>query len=722
MPWRFEVHGLRTVFGRRLVLLFVITALLPTSWVAYDAYRRIDRQLTKQAGEQTRRIADSAVMALLDRLQLAEAEMDVVARLLADGHDLTAGMVSLPPFHLLTDVAVVRSGGEVWTLDGQLGPPVPRRPDRSAQTPWHLALTPVTGEARSGVWMARSLDDGVILWARLDGDALVRAARLHAEVPGAIGICLLADGAPPVSCTTTLDPEGLARAIRSGLGERRSGSLVYDHPDGAMWLGVSEAYLQVRYGSASWIMVIALDRETLLADADAFRWLFPRVLLVALFLVMLVSNDQIRRSLRPLEALTAAAQRVGGGDLATRVTIRSRDEFGAVGKAFNRMARQLDRQFRSLDALRRIDHAALAEPSRSALTRAVLENAADVVPADAVALCLLDPGRGGVVHSRVADGRTVAEHVRVEWMPGSGDAEIVTAATPPGWVEGVPPFSTEPYVRFLTLRVGRDPAVGALLLASHDPEAFLPEVHQTALRLADQVALALSTADLVDRLDQAHTGALAALGRSVDLVAPWAAGHAERVAALSVAMGQASGLTPADTDRLRCAALLHDIGTIGVPAGILQRLGALRPHEEELLRDHVGLGARVLEPIAAFADIMPVVEQHHERWDGAGYPAGLAGEAIHPLARILAVADEFDTLTSEGPDGPGLCPFEALARIRAEAGAAFAPEAADALHAILRFTAPPADGAVVGHAPDARRGHPVGAPGSVSTTFDERLR
>jgi putative nucleotidyltransferase with HDIG domain len=171
-------------------------------------------------------------------------------------------------------------------------------------------------------------------------------------------------------------------------------------------------------------------------------------------------------------------------------------------------------------------------------------------------------------------------------------------------------------------------------------------------------------------------------------VSPWTAGHSERVAALSLAMGRHLGLAQSDLDHLQSAALLHDIGKIGVPAAILDLPVGLRPEQLDRLREHVPLGGRILEPIPAFSDILPVVLQHHEHWDGTGYPAGLSRSDIHPLARIVSVANAFDGLTSEQPDRPALDVAAALDSIAARSGTAYEPAAVHALAGVLRRPLP----------------------------------
>ena len=122
------------------------------------------------------------------------------------------------------------------------------------------------------------------------------------------------------------------------------------------------------------------------------------------------------------------------------------------------------------------------------------------------------------------------------------------------------------------------------------------------------------------------------------------------------------------------ASPLHDIGKVGIDDAVLLKKGKLTEKERDFIREHVRWGARILEPIAAFADILPIVLQHHEHFDGSGYPEGLAGEAIHLNARIFAVADTFDALTSHRPYREAMSTEQAIEIITKRSGSQFDPK------------------------------------------------
>ena len=159
---------------------------------------------------------------------------------------------------------------------------------------------------------------------------------------------------------------------------------------------------------------------------------------------------------------------------------------------------------------------------------------------------------------------------------------------------------------------------------------------------------------------------------------PYTAGHERRVAELAVAIGAEMGLRGPKLDGLRLASLIHDIGKISVPAEILAKPGRLSVVEFNLIKQHSQAGHDILATIEFQQPVAQIVMQHHERLDGSGYPQGLLGEEIMQEARILAVADVVEAMSSHRPYRPALGMGPALAEIREGAGARYDAEAAAA--------------------------------------------
>jgi putative nucleotidyltransferase with HDIG domain len=158
-------------------------------------------------------------------------------------------------------------------------------------------------------------------------------------------------------------------------------------------------------------------------------------------------------------------------------------------------------------------------------------------------------------------------------------------------------------------------------------------------------------------LKKAHLESVKVLAEAIDAKDPYTRGHSDRVKKMSLRLALSLGLTEYKLEILEYGALLHDIGKIGINDGILQKSGALTPEEFQLIQEHPLIGVKIVEGIEFFEDMIPMIRSHHERFDGCGYPDGLIGEVIPLGARIIAVSDAFDAMTSLRPHRP-LMPLE----------------------------------------------------------------
>jgi putative nucleotidyltransferase with HDIG domain len=181
----------------------------------------------------------------------------------------------------------------------------------------------------------------------------------------------------------------------------------------------------------------------------------------------------------------------------------------------------------------------------------------------------------------------------------------------------------------------------------------------------------------------AYLGAIRALAAALDARDPYTAGHSERVSSLSVLIARRFDLTDAQIDVIRLGALLHDIGKIGVPDNILRKAGPLTAEEFEQIKRHPGLGARILRQVPFLAAHLPIVELHHERPDGKGYPFGLLADDIPLDARIVHVADAFDAMTSARAYRPARACAAALTELQRCVGTEFDAAVVDALTAAM---------------------------------------
>ena len=180
------------------------------------------------------------------------------------------------------------------------------------------------------------------------------------------------------------------------------------------------------------------------------------------------------------------------------------------------------------------------------------------------------------------------------------------------------------------------------------------------------------------RIRTSFLSAITALAYALEAKDKYTSGHSQRVAEISVAIAKEMGLSQHSTERIRQAGLIHDIGKIGVRESVLNKPGHLTDEEFQHVKEHCETGEHILAPIVEDEEILKVVRHHHERYDGTGYPNRLSAEQIPLGARIMAVADTYDAMTSERPYRKAMSDETAYAEIESGKRTQFDPEAADA--------------------------------------------
>jgi HD-GYP domain-containing protein (c-di-GMP phosphodiesterase class II) len=195
--------------------------------------------------------------------------------------------------------------------------------------------------------------------------------------------------------------------------------------------------------------------------------------------------------------------------------------------------------------------------------------------------------------------------------------------------------------------------------------------------ISNESAIYLENAILFGDVHGLMMGLLHSLTSAVDAKDAYTCGHSERVALLSRHLAGLAGRPDPEIERIYMAGLLHDVGKIGVPESVLQKTGKLTPEEFDQMKKHPEIGARILADVKQVEDIIPGVLYHHERYDGKGYPSGIAGKDIPLMGRIICLADCFDAMTSNRTYRKALPLEVALAEIRRCSGTQFDPELAE---------------------------------------------
>lgn len=248
-------------------------------------------------------------------------------------------------------------------------------------------------------------------------------------------------------------------------------------------------------------------------------------------------------------------------------------------------------------------------------------------------------------------------------------------------------FDSEKATWFV-FNLGEQGRLQGLLIVGIQDAVALPRLQRYLPLLAGQAAVALGNAYLHQTSERNYLQTIAALAGAVDAKDPYTHYHSRNVTAYCLAMADYLGMSDREREDLRNAALLHDIGKIGMPETILNKPGSLTSAEYEIIKTHPDIGYRILKPVTALADIPVTVRHHHERFDGGGYPLKLSGEEIPFHSRILAVADVFDAITSDRTYRPSPGLDYAVSELRSNAGTQLDPELVGAFLEILSERTP----------------------------------
>jgi putative nucleotidyltransferase with HDIG domain len=223
---------------------------------------------------------------------------------------------------------------------------------------------------------------------------------------------------------------------------------------------------------------------------------------------------------------------------------------------------------------------------------------------------------------------------------------------------------------------GKHFLLGVLQLVNKSDGPFTMEDASWLEAFGGFAASLMARANLLAQIKRQYLGTIASLAEAVDAKDPYTHGHSLRVAAYSVALGEAIGLNPETLFDLRVSSVLHDIGKIAIPDVILLKKARLTDEEYAIIKTHTREGVRILKPVSFRPQIYEGILYHHEKWDGTGYPEQLQGHNIPLFGRIIAFADAFDTITTERPYKKAFSFDEGRQIVLRDAGTHFDPELA----------------------------------------------
>ncbi len=693
---RFDKTFLRSKFGIRLFTLFVACALLPLFVLLVISYHSVSAELEEQAERRLQELGKSTVMGIIARLNLLDVELQLAEHSLLSGSTGNEFKVNPERFRSIVLKSAASPGR---TLAGS--PFVP--PDLTSSQHDHL-------DANQPLFHAQEQADGTyrfllgrncpslensppsILWGEIENSYLWWGPPRDNTLPAEADLVILLEDLPnPVLSTTELTPE-ILRTLSEKVSEQSMGSLLWQDAEKVDFRAqYRSANLRPLYGSAAMTIVIGEASNLSMQPFFDFKRNLIGTILLSLWIILLLTIGQIRRHLVPLQELQRGTKEIAEGQLETRVEVQTDDEFADVAASFNSMAGNLEIQFKTLRTSNEFVEAVLSSLNTNRIIDTVLVEFQQLLDSARVVVTLTEREGQSVGHQFYRDsGDTMTTGPLVRKISDS-DLEqlhhsrhhvlVPPGAVPPSYYLSDQKTTILPILAFPIFLHGDLVSViaGSLHASSRLEDSDLA-LHR---HVANQVAVALSNAELVEDLDAMSWGTLTALGRTIDVRSHWTMGHSERVMDLAQRVGKAMGLSDARLDSLLRASLLHDIGKIGVPTDILDKKGSLSPEEMSRVREHVRIGVQILRPVPALRDVVPLVAQHHEWYDGTGYPAGLAGDEICLEAQILAAVDCYDALRSNRPYRAALSHDAVIRYMTKHVGTQFEPQVVDSLLTLL---------------------------------------
>ncbi len=682
---------LRSKVAWRIFFLFVCCSLIPIVGMAVFSYHDVSNQIETQGLRRLQKQTQNYGMTIYERLRFLEAVLDQV-RSPGDVSTAPAPPATGASAHLIEDlhqfeaVALFTDQGKALVIQGPLHAFPKLAPDQLAALKKGQPVLVIQRETPSStrLWMAVEVQSpgrgAAYRMGQINLDYLMGIGAANG-LPSMTGLIVLEQNGQPIvgsmDLSSAVAVKGMERT-HDGFSRHFEFKLHGVRYLASYW----PLFIRSRYFGSNWTIILAQSRKSMLAPMAQFKAIFPLVILMSIWVVLLLSIITIRRSLVPLERLQEATKRVASRDFTRPVVVSSRDEFQDLADSFNAMAGEIDRQFKTLTTIAEIDRAILSSLDTRTIVSSLLERIHGLVACD-IAVIGVKNGKESELHLYSRDSLGIRSHstdFQIEHLAALEASSHLIVDSSNAAFNGFFAMSQMPIQALVVVPIRHQKALyGVIAIGCQQQKASFQDEVSGLTQLSDQVAVAVSNARLLSRLDQLNWETLMALARTVDAKSPWTAGHSERVTQLSLKIGKAMGLPEENLNILHRAALLHDIGKISVPTSILDKPGKLTEAEYHIVQQHPKTGARILEPVSAYQDAIPLVLQHHECFDGSGYPGGLAGADISQGARILCVADVYDALISERPYRESWPKERVRQFIHLGAGVKFDPEVVQAL-------------------------------------------
>ncbi len=686
---------LHSKVARRIFVMFILCALIPISALALLSYFQVSEQLTRQSMERLYNSSKTHGLSIYERFLFLETNLILLVNRVLKEADRSSVLNSeeiLGEYGAkrFISVTLVRQSGEINHLFGnfEISAIEGFKTAKNAEAGKTSIIFKENKDGPSSVYMMIPLDKN-----NPGSDKIIAEVEIsylwgigHENIlPPMTDLCII-DQFRNVLVSSFPVSDSLLHQVMIKKDDYLSNFFQYTADQQNFYVSYRPVFLKSGFDAPNFSVVLRRSEADVLSPLTEFKFIFPLVVLLSIWIVLFLSVFLIRRSLNPLEKLKEGALRVAQNDFKTQVLVNSKDEFEDLAGSFNLMSRQLDRHFESLIARSELDRAILSSLSVKKIINTALTRMYGFFSCDSISINLVLDKKPDACQGYILTDTSVRK-TQEEFFNITPDDQYALEKNPqyvlidlkdkqPSYLGQIAPRNMK---SFLVLPLFLNKVLkGTVALGYKYDRAYSEDDLNQARQIADQLTVALSNSSLVMELEKLNLGTLEALARTVDAKSSWTAGHSERVTILSIKIAQILGLDQKQINTLQRSAFLHDIGKIGIPLAILDKPDRLTDEEFEKIKEHPVIGAQILEPIDAYADVIPIVLQHHEKYNGKGYPYGISGEDIVIGARILAVADVYDAVVSDRPYRQGWIEKKAVEMITGESGKHFDPKIVDA--------------------------------------------
>ncbi len=357
----------------------------------------------------------------------------------------------------------------------------------------------------------------------------------------------------------------------------------------------------------------------------------------------------------PLNEVIKTADSIAKGRLGLRIDIKNNNEIGRLASKINMMTESLQHRLSQLSTLCEISRDTTSKLSLQDILDLILIKAVNFHEADSGSIMLLDEKTNQLeIKAAINIEQKIIDNTKTKI--GEGIAGwVAKEGKPLLLMDGITFTGNRDLKDAVSIPIMlKDKVLGVLNLNNHGskPRSFNTKDLDFLTALSSQAATVINNAQLFEKLKNNYLSVIQALAAAIDAKDSYTHGHSARVAKYAVAIAKELSFSPEDIDDIEAAAYLHDVGKIGIPEKILSKPSGLTDEEFKIIKTHPQISARILAPVDFKSTVIPAVLHHHEHYNGRGYPDHLKGEQIPYEARIMAVADSYDAMTTNRPYRP----------------------------------------------------------------------